>query len=396
MHPLFRLPPTRFAVALLVPVAVSCTSDDGGGRLGGAARDSAGVAIAEISGPDEPLTVQLEAIAELTPPDSSLTPVPWGVSADPESGHVYAIDWNSPRLIAFDRAGTYLGGFGREGGGPGEFRNPVATFLEPDGTLAVWDAGRSVISRWSPAGELLGEEPAPAQYWGPGFAVDGETVTTVTTDEGPSGTTMVQRLTAVSPDGERTLYELPIELGMMRVGGGAMPAPKVFAPSLTWAAQEGQVYVLNGPEYRIDVYEKGELVSIIRRDVPPIPVTREMAVEAVASGPGPYAAFMRRANLTAEQIVASVGHEEVVSTVQALSVDPASRLWVTRTTDGIRPALIDIIGPGGEYQGTLEAPGFPVAFLSPSEFVALQVDEDTGVVRLVLYRLPGGAPAPAP
>ena len=380
---------TRFVLPLAL-VAASCSPGerDSGARV--AVRDSAGIAIVEMGGVDRPLGLDAAPAAELAMPDSSLTAVPWGVSADPASGQVYAIDWTSPRLVAFDSTGRYLDDFGRPGGGPGEFRNPVATFLEPNGTLVVWDAGRSILSRWSPSGELLGEESARAQYWGPGFAVSGGEVITVTTSDDPSGARTTQRLVAVSPKGEpRTLYELPTELGMMRVGGGAMPAPKVFAPSLTWAAHGDRVYVLSGPGYRIDVYEDGKRTRSIRRDVPPIPVSREMAVEAVESGPGPYGAFMRRANVTAEQIVSSVGHEEVTSPVQAIGVDPEGRLWVTRTTDGIRPAQIDILSADGEYQGSLNAPGLPVAFLSPSEFVALQVDGETGVVRLVLHRLSG-------
>lgn len=354
----------------------------------GATRDSAGVVLIEIGATDRRMGMEATRLSELTPPDSALTAVPWGVAADPVRGQIYAIDWNSPRLVAFDRLGRYLGGFGQEGAGPGEFRNPVATFLEPDGTLMVWDVGRSILSRWSPSGELQGEERAPVQYWGPGFAAHRDAVITVTTEEDPSGARMVQRLVTVSPDEDlRTLHELPIELGVMRVGGGAMPAPKILAPSLIWAAKGDRVYVLNGPGYRIDVYNGGKLTRSMRRDVPSIPVSRDLALEAVESGPGPYSGFMRRANVTAEQIVSSVGHEKLTSPVQAIAIDPDGRIWVTRTHDGLRPAEIDILSAHGEYEGSLVAPGLPVAFLSASEFVALQVAEETGIVRLVLYQL---------
>lgn len=378
----------RLLVATVL--TASCESPGAEVAAAGATRDSAGVSIIERGGDDRPLALEPVPGAELAPPDSALTAVPWGVSADPATGQIYAIDWRSPRLVAFDSTGRYLSSFGREGGGPGEFRNPVATYLERDGTVVVWDAGRSMLSRWSPAGELLGEERAPVQYWGPGFAVrDGEVIT-VTTEEDRSGARMIQRLVAASRGGEpRTLSELNTELGMMRIGSGAMPAPKIFAPSLTWAAHGDRVYVLNGPGYRIDVFEDGELTRSIRRNVPPTPVSREMAVEAVESGLGPYGAFMRRANITADQIVSSVGHEEVTSPVQSIAVDPAGRLWVTRTTDGIRPSRIDVMSADGAYEGSLDIRVIPVAFLSVSEFVALQVQPESNLVRLVLHRLSG-------
>lgn len=116
------------------------------------ARDSAGVTIIENRGPDEMLGIRAVRTVDLVPPDSALTAVPWGVAADPMTGRIYVADWTGQRVVAFDASGTYAGTYGREGDGPGEFRNPAAVSMDPYGALAVWDTGRQILNRWSREG----------------------------------------------------------------------------------------------------------------------------------------------------------------------------------------------------------------------------------------------------
>jgi formylglycine-generating enzyme required for sulfatase activity len=117
-------------------------------------------------------------------------------------------------------------------------------------------------------------------------------------------------------------------------------------------------------------------------------------VRGVEFGPGPYGSFMRRAGLTAEQIVGAVGYEPYVSPVLAIATDSWGRLWVTRSTDGIAPELVDVLSTSGEYRGTLRATGMPVAFLSDAVFVSLRLDElGRTVVSLYELRSSGAAAA---
>jgi hypothetical protein len=69
-----------------------------------------------------------------------------------------------------------------------------------------------------------------------------------------------------------------------------------------------------------------------------------------------------------------------------MEVDPAGRLWVTRSTDGVSPHFVDILTSAGMYQGTLEAPGIPVAFLSETIFVSLRLEE-SGEMTVSLHEL---------
>jgi hypothetical protein len=374
---------TTAAVAgLLATACIDRSAGAPGSAEAVSARDSAGVRIVEHGAADRAIDVEAVMLRELTTPDSALTAVPWGVVASVEAGGpIWIVDWRGARVAAFDGAGAYLRSIGRAGDGPGEFRNPAAAALDADGVLTVWDAGRGVLSRWSADGALLDERRAPLPYWGPGLALGRDRLVTVTSTT--SGMVMEQSLIAHSDDGVVTLHEVPLELSMMRLPCATMPAPKVFAPSVTWTARADTVYVLAGPEYRIDVLVEDATVASLRRAVRPIPVTSDLAVAGVESGPGPYGAFLRRCGVTARELAEAP--------VQSLALDPAGRLWVTRTADGVRPSLIDVFDADGAYAGTFASDVVPVTFVTDSTFVGLHVEE-TGRATASLYALRPAAP----
>jgi formylglycine-generating enzyme required for sulfatase activity len=380
------------ALVMLALLLAGCGSEVAEtGRDAGAGvvvRDSAGVRVVESPDADRALPLVATRLAALAPPDSALTAVPWGVAADPVRGLVHVADWTGARVVTYDAAGVYLRTLGRAGSGPGEFRNPVALALEADGTLVVWDAGRSVLSRWSPDGESLGEERAPLDYWGPGFAVVPGGLMAVTSARS-SGLVLEQRLVRHTADGTAVLHTIPLEMAIMNLCG-SMPAPRVLSPSVWWTSRGDTVFVLNGPAYRIDAHVGGRLVSSFRRPIEPIRVTARVAVAAVESGPGPYAGFLRACGVTAAELVRAVGHEEAVSPVLGLAADPRGRVWIARTDDGLQPTAMDLLAPTGEYLGTLAVPALPVGFPSDTTFLALRI-EPTGLPTVALYRLEGDA-----
>lgn len=370
------------AAMLALPAAAGCAGDTADRASSAAVSDSAGVRIIENTAPDRPLTDGPVKLADLMTPDSALTAVPWGVAADPEAGRIYVVDWTGERVAVFDRSGAYVGTYGRRGGGPGEFRNPSALSVGPDGELIVWDAGRGVLSRWSPGGELAGEERAPVAYWGPGFHERRDTITTVTVRE--SGREMRQMLVEVVNGDTAVLHSVPRELVTVELPCLSQPMPRVFAPDIVWTADHEALYVLDGPEYRIDVHRGGSLASSVRLDVEPLRVTEGMAVEWARLR---YGRLMQRCGVAPEAFVAELGYEERASPIQWIAVDPGGRIWVTRSRSGLVPEHVDIFDVDGVYRGTMDAPGMPVAFVSPSRFVALTIRPQTGRTVLTLYEL---------
>jgi formylglycine-generating enzyme required for sulfatase activity/sugar lactone lactonase YvrE len=361
-------------------IATGCGISD---RAPFVASDSAGIRVAANFGPDRPYPATLVRLTSLQPPDSALTTMPWGVVAAPRAGRIFVADATSARVVVFSADGTYIRTIGRAGGGPGEFRNPTALALDENGALAVWDARRGVISRWSAEGELLDERRAPLNYWGPAFAVRGAGVVSVvqSTSGNEQRQSLVHSTGAADPN---ELFAVTRELVQMDLPGMNIPAPRIFAPDLIWTTSGDTILVLNGPEYRIDAYAGGAPVASIRRDLGPIEVTGELA--AVRVGVGPYRGFMRRAGISPEQLVAAVGYEELASPIEWIATAPSGELWVSRGSGRPVPDRVDIFAPDGEYQGTFDAPGFPVAFISDSLFVALEITE-LGEPVLGLYHL---------
>ena len=363
---------TPIAVALAVVAAASCAT---GERDVGTSvvYDSAGLTIVENPEPDRPLDVEVTPIADLIPPDSALTVVSWGVTADEATGRIYVTDQPNDRVVVFDASGGYAGALGRSGDGPGEFRNPVAGAVDPSGSLVVWDSRRRILSRWSSGGDYLGEERPALDYGGFRFAVGTDWFAAVTDTAEEMA---IRRQLVVHSEGDATtLQEATEEMVLMELSRGSIPASKTFSPMIVWTNRSDSIFFLSGPDYRIDKSVGGSLVLSFRRPVDPIEVTDEMAVRRIESGPGPYAAIMRRTGLEAEDIVSALGYEERISPVLRVTSVPGGRVWVTRTLDGFTPHVVDVFDASGGYEGTFDAPGAPIAFVSDSTFVALRSDE---------------------
>lgn len=70
------------------------------------------------------------------------------------SGDVFVTDARL-RVVRFNAAGEVLGQWGREGDGPGEFRNPVAVAVDADGAVYVSDYELDRIQKFTATGEFL-------------------------------------------------------------------------------------------------------------------------------------------------------------------------------------------------------------------------------------------------
>jgi hypothetical protein len=106
----------------------------------------------------------------LIPPDPDLEPpvaAPLGIAVDQDNGRLLLLELQPPELRSYSLiSGQLLNVMGREGDGPGEYRNPIGLAVNVDGLAAVLSAsGR--VTFWDPDGSLAGTVQT-----GPGLATD--------------------------------------------------------------------------------------------------------------------------------------------------------------------------------------------------------------------------------
>jgi len=82
------------------------------------------------------------------------------MATDPD-GNVYLLDRQLSEVKVFSPAGEYLRTIGREGEGPGEFRQALDMFFLPDGNLGVLQLAPGRIVMLTPDGEPVGDHPLP-------------------------------------------------------------------------------------------------------------------------------------------------------------------------------------------------------------------------------------------
>jgi len=204
---------------------------------------------------------------------------------DTDGERIYILDAAINAIRVYDMQGTHITDFGREGSGPGEFRQPRSVAVNPaDGTLFVRDGEMSRIGIFTPDGD-------PIDHWQlfSGwqmsreliFADDGKLYTPALQNigsavedwrfgmiswgpEGALGDTFAQpeyewnprKLVAQSPD-----------------GGGTSTSQTPFFPEIVWYMSSNRVIVSGlATEYRFEVRHPDGRMVVIEREYEPVAV----------------------------------------------------------------------------------------------------------------------------
>lgn len=109
-----------------------------------------------------------------------------------------------------------------------------------------------------------------------------------------------------------------------------MPLQSVFVPELTWATQPGIVAVGSTAEYSVSLNESGRLTRIVRREIDPIPASREQAISHIGDG-SPIeirnSCFIDQGNMVDKR-----GYAETIPLIGTVFLSPSGDLWVQRFT----------------------------------------------------------------
>ena len=298
-----------------------------------------------------------------------------GIAVAPD-GSVYLYDRQVPALRKYGPDGEFIATFGREGGGPGEYKNSDGGLaVLPDGRVLLRDPGNGRITVYSPTGEYLESWPLRGGYFtSRPLYVDtaGRAYTQIwgRTDDGER----YSALQPFAPDGTR---------------GDSLPAPEweyeeraisfetdqlimmnsvPFTPQPHWAFSPHRYFVGGlSSEYSIDLFKSDGTVLRLQRDVEPVAVAD---AEAEARKMRITRNFQRYAPDWKWSGPSIPGTKPVF---QDIAVGLDGRIWVrlhqpgylaaeadpddpSDTDEWDEPVVWDVFHPDGTYLGQVHAP----------------------------------------
>lgn len=235
---------------------------------------------------EPPMTIELEELYRLggdTDDPDQIFGVISQVRVDGD-GNAYLLDSQLNEVRKFSPGGEFIEVLGREGEGPGEFRNPNGLMRLPNGNWGIMQTAPGRIAQISPDGEPLSDYPIPSAEGG-GFIVlrGGNTsddmlfLTLQRNAPGDGKFTMAISLAAVDAEGKEvaSFTEDTREL----VFAEPVIDEEVWDTfDRRWAPMaDGRVFaVLRNGDYAINVWNPdGSLDRIVERAYTPLPRTSD-------------------------------------------------------------------------------------------------------------------------
>lgn len=273
---------------------------------------------------------------------------------------IHVADTQAKEIRVFSPDGEFLRRVGRDGEGPGEFRNISGLALAPGGIAAldgslgrvtVFDSSDTVVRMFRlERSYMILEYNAPMAFDAAGRfferarlslmpGIDSIGVITYGSDGAVSDTVLLAEIRQ-----DHIMVE--------RNGMPYMSVPRPFAPQPSIAfGPEGSVYLARGDEYRVDVFSPaGDSLRVIRRTVEPRSVTAAERDSAAAYVTGIF-------ERTGVKAPPGIEIPQRKPAIQRLVVDASGNLWVlTAQEAGSDRFEWSIHDPQGRYLGAVTTP----------------------------------------
>jgi len=358
--------------------------------------DSAGVEIVLSSGQDRMLAWQFDRLFELggaeEGPESFFRVGPSLVEAD-RSGDLFILDPQNARIVVFDANGQFVRSMGSSGGGPGEFRAPGSLSVAPDGAAAVFDYGKGSLVRFDAFGTVMDEQPFalfPTPVAQRHFSQSHDTTLVSSSTSPMEGGGVTQMLRQIVDADTLVLTQLslpPAQMAMYEKCRVGLNLPQVFAPEITWAPGSGMVAVATTAEYSVSFILAGKVTRIVRRQIAPLPASRDQAILHLGEG---MRIGLRGSSCVVDpgEMVDKRGFAEVIPLIRRIFLTPSGELWVQRfTIDRDAIPAIDVFDRRGAYIGTIAPDRLSPVILLPGDRVGVAETDANDVQRLVVLAI---------
>jgi hypothetical protein len=359
--------------------------------------DSSGVEIITNTGTYKPLKWAFDTAFTIgASGDSAFQRVREHTVAVSKDGHIYILDTTTRRIDIHDASGRLVASI--PPGAGGHLASPSALLLQPDG-IAVYDAERSTLVRFSPEGKYLGQTGAPRQYQEGVMRSDSDAIILAQKVHDPKTNEPVMSIVRISATDTASIIAAQIdeEMNVQFPGCGIqMSLAPIFGEPPAWNAGYGITAVAEAPLHGVRLYRGTKEFRRIRRKVRPEGATNQYALLAAGDDREIPLPNGTTCTITPLEIAKGSGWKEVIPAIGAIAIKPDGGLWLRRVDPGRAEPAVDVIDPKGEYLGTLPLhTPWPLGFLPNGNPVALREDS-LGVNRIVIYRINTNPPPATP
>jgi hypothetical protein len=336
-------------------------------------------------------------------------------------GTVVVGNSSSGELRFFDATGTFVRAVGNNDGGPGEFRGAHALRAVrrvPGDSLITWDIYAQRVSLFAPDGEFVRAsrlDGPSAQHFFEGVLGDRSLVMKVFVLGDRS---LVMKVFDYGPDEDALLsqdgparwkfyllhydaeYTLADTVGSFLEGDrvqarhgtqGIMITEAPFGRVTSATTHGGKVFVATGDADQVAAYSpSGVLTALIRRDVPPVSMTRELMEEDRARRLAEELPEFERmgASASAMRLLESLPYPSVLPPYGEAVVDREGNLWL----EDVRarpdePFLWSVFDAEGAWLGRVELPqGLQVMEIG-GDYILGRSEDELEVERIMVYEL---------